>query len=127
MSRSSAGDQPVRASLGVDVQRGPAPPVALVRAAGELDIATVAGLQSALNALLDDGYCVLSVDLAEVSFCDVAGLNMLLRARAAAVAAGGQLVVRGMGPTLRMMLHVLHLEHAFQPIHRNGEHAADQA
>ena len=95
------------------MQRRPTPPVALVRAAGELDIATVAGLQSALNALLDDGYCALGVDLAEVSFCDVAGLNMLLRARAAAVAAGGHLVVHGMCPTLRMMLRVLRLEHAF--------------
>ena len=126
MSRPSAGDQPVRASLRVDVQRLPVPPVALVRAAGELDLATAPRLQAALDALLDDGYTELGVDLGEVSFCDVAGLNMLLRARAAAVAAGGRLDVHGMCPTLRMMLSVLKLERAFAPVHGNGA-PADQA
>jgi anti-sigma B factor antagonist len=127
VSQPSAGDQPVRASLRVDVQRRPAPPVARVRAAGELDLATAPCLQAELDALLDDGYCELRVDLGDVSFCDVAGLNMLLRARAAAVAASGHLVVYGRCPTLRMMLRLLNLERAFEPIHQDGEPATHEA
>jgi anti-anti-sigma factor len=127
VSRSCAGAQPARASLWVDVERRPGSSAALVRAGGELDLSTAPSLQSALNALLDDGYCELGVDLGEVSFCDVAGLNALLRARAAAVAAGGHLVVHAKCPSLRIMLRALHLERAFQPTRRNGEPVTDQA
>jgi anti-sigma B factor antagonist len=127
VSPVSAGGPPVRASLWVDVQRGQVPPVARVRAAGELDLATAPRLQTALDALLRDGYCQLDVDLDDVGFCDVAGLNLLLRARAAAVAAGGDLVVHGRCPTLRLMLRVLHLERAFGPTQRKGEPGSEQA
>jgi anti-anti-sigma factor len=113
--------------LWVDVQRAPAPPAAWVRAAGELDLATAPRLQAKLDDLLDGGYHELDVDLDEVSFCDVAGLNVLLRARAAAVAAGGRLGLVGSCPTLWMMLHALRLEGAFEPIRRGGERAGDQA
>jgi anti-sigma B factor antagonist len=125
--RPSPGDPPVRASLRVDVQRAPAPPGAWVRAAGELDLATAQRLQSQLDELLDDGYHELDLDLDDVSFCDVAGLNVLLRARAAALAAGGRLGLRCSCPTLRMMLRALHLEGAFEPIRQDGEPAGDQA
>ena len=127
MSRPTPGDPPARASLRVDVQRAPAPPVARVQAAGELDLATAPRLQAELDDLLDDGYHELDLDLDEVSFCDVAGLNMLLRARAAAVAAGGRLGLMGSCPTLQMMLRVLRLERAFEPVRRDGEPAGDQA
>jgi anti-sigma B factor antagonist len=113
--------------LRVEVQRPTARPVAWVRAAGELDLATVPRLQAELDALLDDGYCQLDLDLDEVTFCDVAGLNLLLRVRHAAVAAGGHLAVHGRCPTLRMMLRVLGLERAFERTRRDGEPATEQA
>ena len=127
MPRPSQGEPPARASLRVDVQRAPAPPEAWVRAAGELDLATAPRLQAVLDGLLDDGYHELDVDLDEVSFCDVSGLNVLLRARAAAVASGGHMSILGCCPSLRMMLRVLRLERMFEPIRRDGEPAADQA
>ena len=127
MSRPNPGDPPARSSLWVDVQRAPAPPGACVRAAGELDLATAPRLQATLDDLLDGGYHELNLDLDEVIFCDVAGLNVLLRSRAAAVAAGGHLSLVGVCPTLRMMLRVLRLERAFEPIGRDGEPAGDQA
>jgi hypothetical protein len=80
-----------------------------------------------LDDLVDGGYHELDVDLGAVTFCDVAGLNVLLRARAAAVAAGGRLGLLGSCPTLRMMLRALHLERAFDPIRWDGEPAGDQA
>ena len=96
-------------------------------AAGELDLATAPRLQAKLDDLLGGGYHELDLYLDEVSFCDVAGLNVLLRARSAAVAAGGHVTLLGSCPTLRMMLRVLHLERAFEPIRRDGEPAGDQA
>ena len=98
-----------------------------MRAAGELDLATAPRLQAELDDLVDGGYHELDLDLDEVGFCDVAGLNVLLRARAAAVAAGGRLSLQGSCRTLRMMLRVLRLERAFEPIRRDGEPAGDQA
>jgi anti-sigma B factor antagonist len=127
VSRPSPGDPPARASLRVDVQRAPAPPAAWVRAAGELDLATAPRLQAKLDDLLDGGYHELDLDLDELTLCDVAGLNVLLRARAAAVAAGGRLGLLGSCPTLRMMLRALRLERAFEPIRWDGEPAGDQA
>ncbi len=127
MPRPSRSDPPSQTSLRVDVQRGPAPSGAWVRAAGEMDLATAPVLQAELDALLAGGYCHLDVDLGEVSFCDVAGLNMLLRVQAAAVAAGGHLHLHRSCPTLRTMLRVLRLERVFDPIARNGQPAGDQA
>lgn len=127
MSRPVRSDPPAQTALRVDVQRGPAPSGARVRAAGEVDLATAPILQAELDTLLSGGYCHLDLDLGEVSFCDVAGLNMLLRVQAAAVAAGGHLHVHHSCPTLRTMLRVLQLERAFEPIPRNGQPAGDEA
>ncbi len=103
-----------------------APPVARVRVRGELDLATAPALHAQLGALLRDGYRDLELDLEDVDFCDVAGLNMLLRTHADAVRAGGGLVVRGSCPPLRLMMRVLRPEGAFElappdggpPLHR---------
>jgi anti-anti-sigma factor len=117
----------VTAVLRVDVLRAPAPPAARIRAAGELDLATAPKLQAELRALLDDGYAELDLDLDQLTFCDVAGLNLLLRARGAAVSAGGRLTVHGNCRPLVRMLQVLRLERAFEPVRRNGEPGGDQA
>jgi anti-anti-sigma factor len=114
-------------SLRVEVHRGPAPPGAWVRAAGEVDLATVPILQAELDALLSTGYCHVDLDLGEVAFCDVVGLNMLLRVHAAVAAVGGRLTLHHPCPTLRTMLRVLRLERAFEPIPRNGRRAGDEA
>ena len=127
MPRPSRSDPPAQTSLRVDVQRGPASSGAWVRAAGEIDLATAPVLQAELDALLAGGYCHLDLDLGAVSFCDVAGLNMLLRVHAAAVAAGGHLHLHHSCPTLRTMLRVLRLERVFEPIARNGQPAGDEA
>lgn len=111
----------------MDVERAPDRRAACVEATGELDIATAPVLEEELDALLGDGYRELVLDVGEVRFCDLAGLNVLLHARTAAVAAGGGLALHGTCPSLRMMLEVLGLERVFEVIPRNGEAAPDQA
>lgn len=123
----SSSDQPASTPLRVDVLPSPAPAAARVRVCGELDLATVPRLRAELEALLHSGHCHLDLDLDKVTFCDVAGLNLLLRINAAAVAAGGRLVVRGSCPPLLLMLRVLHPEGAFVLASHNGEPADDQA
>jgi anti-anti-sigma factor len=86
---------------------------ARVRVAGELDLATVPQLRAELAALLEAGRCELDLDLDGVTFCDVAGLTVLLRAHDLAVKAGGRLVVHGSCPPLRLMLRVLRPRQAF--------------
>jgi anti-sigma B factor antagonist len=110
----------------VDVQRAAAPPAARVRPAGELDLATAPALQRELDTLLDGGYVELDVDLDELSFCDVAGLSVLLRARVTAVGRGGRVTLHGRCPPLLTMLHVLRLQWAFEPI-AGGEPGGHQA
>ena len=112
MSRPLPGHEPARSELRVDVART-APPLAVVSVGGELDLATAPRLQERLEGLLAAGFCRLELDLGEVAFCDVAGLNMLLHTHALAVAAGGGLLVRGSCPPLRLMLRVLRPEGVF--------------
>jgi anti-sigma B factor antagonist len=125
--RPSPDEPPVTAPLRVDVMRAPAPPAARISLAGELDLATAPRLLAALRTLLDSGYAELDLDVHELSFCDVAGLNVLLHARAAAVAADGRLTVHGNCRPLVRMLHALHLERAFEQVRRDGEPGGNQA
>jgi anti-anti-sigma factor len=123
-SPPGAGREPGR--LRVVLAPTSAPPAALVRVSGELDLATAPRLRAQLDRLLGDGYRDLDLDLDEVEFCDVAGLNLLLRTHADAVRSGGRLVVHGSCPPLRLMLRVLQPAGAFELAPPDGEPAADR-
>lgn len=69
------------------------PPTASVRVEGEIDLATAPILRDALAEAIDAGGVQLTVDLAQVSFMAVAGIRVLLRARAEAEARAGCLIV----------------------------------
>lgn len=58
---------------------------------GEFDLATAGELETAVERLVTAGTNRLMVDLHDVSFCDSAGLNALVRARNRCHAAGGWL------------------------------------
>ncbi len=112
MSPPPAAPDPGR--LRIELAPVSVPPVARVRVSGELDLATAPQLYARLGALLRTGYRDLDLDLDGVDFCDVAGLNMLLKTHAEAVRAGGGLVVRGSCAPLRLMLRVLRPSGAFE-------------
>jgi anti-anti-sigma factor len=60
------------------------PPTGIVRASGEIDIATAPDLVAAVVACLRQQCRIVFVDLRDVSFMDCAGISALLRARAEA-------------------------------------------
>ncbi|WP_330260935.1 STAS domain-containing protein [Streptomyces sp. NBC_00539] len=64
---------------------------------GEIDIATGPLLQDALDKALATGTPRIDVDFSHVTFCDCAGLAVLLRARADARARGIRLGVSQVG------------------------------
>jgi anti-anti-sigma factor len=91
--------------------RGPA----VVRLVGELDVAAVPRLQSALAAVDGD----VELDCSGLEFIDAAGLGALLRAREACAAAGGKLVLVDPGPAVERLLQLAELD-AVLSIRRKG-------
>jgi anti-sigma B factor antagonist len=66
----------------------PAGEVLVLRVAGEVDLLTIAGLQGALTSGLARGPCHLLVDLAELTFCSVRGLSLLVQSGRTAAGQG---------------------------------------
>jgi anti-sigma B factor antagonist len=65
--------------------------VAVLEAAGEVDVFTAPELDSAIGAQLADGHAHLLVDLASVTFLDSTGLGVLVKGLKGAREAGGSL------------------------------------
>jgi anti-sigma B factor antagonist len=82
---------------------------AIVTAAGEIDIATVARLRERLFELADSGQSII-VDLSQVSFVDSAGLGALVGAAKRAAAHGVTLHAVGARPQIRQLFRVTGLE-----------------
>ncbi|WP_405734108.1 STAS domain-containing protein [Streptomyces sp. NBC_00028] len=60
----------------------------LITFAGEIDLATVSLVRATLTGCVRDGIRTVDVDLVEVTFCDVSGLNVFLAAFRQATYAG---------------------------------------
>ncbi|MCX4683207.1 STAS domain-containing protein [Kitasatospora purpeofusca] len=93
-----AGDDRDEGELRIDVRRSG--PVRIVSVGGELDRDSADGLLAALAGLPEEGLTRILVDLAELSFCDSTGLNVLLRARQDAELAGVLLELAGPRPVV---------------------------
>ncbi|MEU8516435.1 STAS domain-containing protein [Kitasatospora sp. NPDC048722] len=92
------------AGLHVAVRReGPA---RVVSVAGELDHDSANGLRAALSRPAAEGEERIVVDLADLWFCDSTGLNVLLRARLDAEAAGLRLELAGPRPTVARLFEI---------------------
>jgi anti-anti-sigma factor len=66
----------------------PAGDVLVLRVTGEVDLLTIPTLQSALISSLARGPCHLLIDLAEMTFCSVRGLSLLVEAGRTAAGQG---------------------------------------
>jgi anti-sigma B factor antagonist len=67
----------------------------VLRLQGELDMAGAPELLARIGELVDGGSPRVLVDLAELSFCDSAGLNAFIRGDRVATRAGGWLRLTG--------------------------------
>ncbi|GAA1950912.1 STAS domain-containing protein [Kitasatospora viridis] len=99
------GALPVGGTLAAEL-RYPDAESALCVLVGELDIESLAPAQRALDQALARSPRVVVVDLSQVGFCDSSGLNLLLKARMTAVAAGIEFRLAAPSPTVRRVLEL---------------------
>ncbi|MER5863339.1 STAS domain-containing protein [Kitasatospora sp. NPDC002040] len=90
---------------GVHVEVQPAPGHTVVVISGDLDIETLLPAKEALERAFWDNQVVIA-DLERVTFCDSSGLNLLLRVRANAIAAGAQLRLAAVSEPVRRLLEI---------------------
>ncbi|HEY9390726.1 MAG TPA: STAS domain-containing protein, partial [Mycobacteriales bacterium] len=89
------------------------PEYAVMRVAGEIDIATVGQITDELSQLLADGCRYLVVDLSMTGFCDASGLSSLIVAQDRVRARRGWLRLVGPQPIVRKLFHVTGLTAEF--------------
>jgi len=89
----------------------------IVQVTGEVDVATSAHLAAAIARAMastmdkePEGKVDLVIDLSHLSFIDVSGINVLVRAERQARACGGVLVLRSPNRSVRRLLDVLRLD-----------------
>ncbi len=109
-----ASSSPPPSGLRIEVDESVALPRAVVRVFGEIDVATAPALEYRLEGLVGGGCRRLDLDLGAVPFCDVAGLNVLLKAQSLLSAHDGRLVVHGECRPLRIMVQALGLSRTLE-------------
>ena len=100
-----------RAAIARQAPDGARQVIVLVK--GEVDVATSAHLAAAIMRAMErqaEGKVDLVIDLTQLRFIDVSGINVLLRAARQARAAGGTLVLRSPNRAVRRLLDVLRLD-----------------
>ncbi|MFB8172727.1 STAS domain-containing protein [Kitasatospora purpeofusca] len=81
---------------------------------GDLDIETLPPAEQALDEALRTRPSVLVVDLEQVGFCDSSGLNLLLKTRLSATAAGAELRLAAASPTVLRLLELTGADTVFR-------------
>ena len=84
--------------------------VTLVGLAGELELSTVAALESVVDQVVGAEPGVVLVDLYDVTFCDARGPAGLLALQQRLAAAGRRPTLTGARPTLRRLIEVARLD-----------------
>lgn len=90
----------------LEIQRLAAADWVLLAAKGEIDLATVGKLESAIGAVLEEGTKRLVIDLNDVSFLDSTGLRTLLAAHTKLEELGGSLAVVVVGGPVQRLLDI---------------------
>ncbi|SEG24810.1 anti-anti-sigma factor [Thermomonospora echinospora] len=100
-------------TLAIGPSRAPTPQRpehTLVALHGELDLATTAVLRERLLATLHHGTRLLIIDLSGVSFCDAAGLTVLLGTQRRAAGLGITLSLAAPNPQVAKLLRITGLD-----------------
>ena len=112
-------DTPVIAQLELSTCTG-ANGYQVVSVAGELDIATAEQAYSYITEVIDGrsrGPAPLTVDLSGVTFCDASGLGALARLARHARAAGRQLSLTSVRPSVMKIMRITGLDRVFPELH----------
>lgn len=88
---------------------------AVVSLSGRLDLLTAADTKNRLQALVQEGWSKLVVDLQDVTFVDSSGLGAVIAALKAARIAGGDFRIARAGDQVRYILKVSTLEQVLPP------------
>jgi anti-anti-sigma factor len=95
----------------------------VVSVAGELDIATAEQAYSFITEVIDGrlrgstGTAPVTVDLSGVTFCDASGLGALARLARYARAAGRQLTLTSVRPSVLKVMRITRLDRVFPELH----------
>lgn len=81
---------------------------------GSLDLASAETLGTAVDRRLDDGLDV-TLDLADLAFCDSVGLQVLVRGYRRAMGAGRRFAITRASPSMLSLLDVTGLRSLFGP------------
>ena len=87
---------------------------AAVSLAGELDVHTAPQLGEVLSEAQSGGVTELSIDVADLRFCDSSGIQVLVQARERAIQSGGVVRLTGVRGTVEKVLAVTGLLELFQ-------------
>lgn len=96
--------------------------VVVVDISGELDIGTAPQVEDCLAYLTATGHHRLVLDTAQLSFCDAAGIRVMVRARVRADERGGWLRLAAASARLLWLLDILALG-TFLPVYDTVAHA----
>ena len=100
------------APLQIDASTGDG--TATVRLAGELDVHTAPQLGEVLVEAQSGGASELTIDVADLRFCDSSGIQVLVQARERALQSGGVVRLTGVRGTVEKVLAVTGLLDLFQ-------------
>ena len=89
---------------------------ATVRVSGELDIATADQAYAYLRDVVDSQDGPVTMNLAELSFCDAAGLGVLARVAAYARRSGRSLKLAAARPSLLRIMRITGMDEAFPEV-----------
>jgi anti-anti-sigma factor len=111
MTAVDAAREPVRVPPQASLFVLSRPACTIARLEGELDIATVPALRERLLGVLSADVRLLIIDLSGVSFCDVAGLTVLIGPQRRATARGIVVRLAAPRPQLVKLLRITGLDH----------------
>lgn len=95
------------------LHRRPHDSVEVVALLDRLDAAAAQPLREALKGIIDRGRSRLVLDLSGVTFMDSSGLSVLVTTLKTARAAGGDVVLLGLTPTVRSLIQLTRLHRVF--------------
>jgi anti-sigma B factor antagonist len=102
----------------------PRPGLAIATIVGDVDVQTAPSLRSGALEIIEQGHPRLALDLAQVGFCDSAGLSAIIVIWHAAQGAGGSLSLAAVPDRLMRMIRMTGVD-SLLPVHATAADVTD--